>query len=121
MAAGEGRHVAEQSQSQNLPQQNTQSRQEECNGVNIPIRAHLGSDALEQLYPQLSSLSNREQREKPYLNQDDRESERVRIERLGRERPAKFKSFGAELAFCYSIIASQFMAVRSLLPKKKSG
>ena len=39
------------------------------------------------------------------------ESEQVRIERLGRERPAKFKSLGAELAFCYSIIASQFMAV----------
>ena len=42
------------------------------------------------------------------------ESEHARIERLGRERPAKFKSFGAELAFCYSIIASQFMAVSSL-------
>lgn len=40
------------------------------------------------------------------------ESDRARIERLGRERPAKFKSFGAELAFCYSVIASQFMAVR---------
>ena len=39
------------------------------------------------------------------------ESEEARIERLGRERPAKFKSLGAELAFCYSIIASQFMAV----------
>lgn len=39
------------------------------------------------------------------------ESEQARIERLGRERPAKFKSFGAELAFCYSVIASQFMSV----------
>ena len=39
------------------------------------------------------------------------ESEQARIERLGRERPAKFKSLGAELAFCYSIIVSQFMAV----------
>ena len=39
------------------------------------------------------------------------ESDQARIERLGRERPAKFKSLGAELAFCYSIIASQFMAV----------
>lgn len=38
-------------------------------------------------------------------------SEGARIERLGRERPAKFKSVGGELAFCYSIIASQFMAV----------
>ena len=42
------------------------------------------------------------------------ETERARIERLGRERPAKFQSVGAELAFCYSIIASQFMAVRFL-------
>ena len=41
------------------------------------------------------------------------ESEHARIERLGRQRPTKFKSFGAELAFCYSIIASQFMAVSS--------
>lgn len=40
------------------------------------------------------------------------ESDRARIERLGRERPARFKSFGAELAFCYSVIASQFMSVR---------
>lgn len=38
------------------------------------------------------------------------ESDRARIERLGRERPARFKSFGAELAFCYSVIASQFMS-----------
>ena len=44
---------------------------------------------------------------------EEMETEQARIERLGRERPAKFKSVGAELAFCYSIIASQFMAVRS--------
>ena len=44
------------------------------------------------------------------------ESEQARIERLGRERPAKFKSLGAELAFCYSIIASQFMAVCINIP-----
>ena len=40
------------------------------------------------------------------------ESDLAHIGRLGRERPAKFKSFGAELAFCYSVIASQFMSVR---------
>lgn len=39
------------------------------------------------------------------------ESEEARIERLGRERPAKFKSFGAEFAFCYAVLASQFMCV----------
>lgn len=42
------------------------------------------------------------------------ESERQRIERLGRERPEKFKSLGAEIFFCYSVIASQFMAVSLL-------
>ena len=47
-------------------------------------------------------------------DEEDPESDRARIERLGRERPAKFKSFGAELAFCYSVIASQFMSVRSV-------
>lgn len=39
------------------------------------------------------------------------ETERQRIERLGRERPAKLNSLGAEVFFCYSVIASQFMAV----------
>lgn len=42
---------------------------------------------------------------------DNEEAERQHIERLGRERPPKLKSFGAELLFCYSVIASQFMAV----------
>ncbi len=42
------------------------------------------------------------------------ESDRARIERLGRERPPQFNSLGAELAFCYSVIASQFMSVRSV-------
>ena len=41
------------------------------------------------------------------------DSERARIERMGRERPTQFKSFVAELAFCYSVIASQFMSVGS--------
>ena len=42
------------------------------------------------------------------------ESERARIERMGRERTTQFKSFAAELAFCYSVIASQFMSVSSV-------
>ena len=42
---------------------------------------------------------------------EEGESEEARIERLGRERPTKFTSLGAEVAFCYSVIASQFMAV----------
>lgn len=36
-------------------------------------------------------------------------SDHARIERLGRERPAKFKSSVAEFTFCYSVIASLFM------------
>ena len=47
-------------------------------------------------------------------DEEAQESDRARLDRLGRERPAKFKSFGAELAFCYSVIASQFMSVRHL-------
>lgn len=42
----------------------------------------------------------------------DEESEQERIERLGRERPPNFKTLWAEIGFCYSILASQFMAVR---------
>ncbi|KAI9699130.1 MAG: hypothetical protein M1836_003319 [Candelina mexicana] len=34
----------------------------------------------------------------------------ARIERLGRERPAKFKSIWAELGFCFSICMSQILA-----------
>lgn len=40
------------------------------------------------------------------------EADRARIERLGRDRPPRFKSLGAELAFCYSVIASPIMSVR---------
>ena len=42
------------------------------------------------------------------------ELEGARLERLGRERPAKFKTVWAEVAFCYSILASQIMAVSGL-------
>ncbi|ERF73405.1 hypothetical protein EPUS_08548 [Endocarpon pusillum Z07020] len=34
------------------------------------------------------------------------EDEKARIERLGRERPPKFKSLTAEICFCYSLLAS---------------
>jgi len=47
------------------------------------------------------------------------ESEAAHLERLGRERPTKFQSTWAEVAFCYSIIASQFMAASlSLSPAR---
>ena len=47
---------------------------------------------------------------------DEVENEEARIERLGRERPAIFKTLWAEIFFCYSILASQFMAVSLLAP-----
>lgn len=42
---------------------------------------------------------------------DVEEPEKSRIERLGRQRPEVFRSIWAELGFCYSILASQFMTV----------
>ena len=45
------------------------------------------------------------------------ETEKQRVERLGRERPPQFKSLWAELLFVYSILASQFMAVSSQPPR----
>ena len=45
---------------------------------------------------------------------DGDENERIRIERLGRERPPDFKSFFAEVCFCYSILASVIMGVRHI-------
>lgn len=50
--------------------------------------------------------------EKPSaVDGEESETEEARVERLGRERPAIFKSLWAEIFFCYSILASQFMAV----------
>ncbi|KAG8529495.1 uncharacterized protein KY384_006132 [Bacidia gigantensis] len=43
-------------------------------------------------------------------DKDDEESEAARIERLGRQRPAQFETIWAEVAFAYSILASQIMA-----------
>ena len=44
------------------------------------------------------------------------EDERARIERLGRERPPKFKSLTAEICFCYSLLASMITVVGSFAP-----
>ena len=41
------------------------------------------------------------------------ESMQARIERLGRERPAKFKTVWTEIGFCFSLLASMVMAVRN--------
>ena len=44
------------------------------------------------------------------------EDERTPIERLGRERLPKFKSFTAEVCFCYSLLASMITVVSSFDP-----
>jgi len=69
--------------------------------------------------PEESSHAEKPDRSGPGMTEDggeheSEESGRQRIERLGRERPAKLKSLGAEIFFCYSVIASQFMAVSLL-------
>lgn len=64
----------------------------------------------------LPDLAQRKSAEITGLNDEEApESDRAHTGRLGRERPAKFKSLGAELAFCYSVIASQFMSVRIVI------
>lgn len=47
----------------------------------------------------------------PSPEDEESESEDARIEHLGRQRPEKFKTMWAEFMFCYSILASEFMAV----------
>lgn len=39
------------------------------------------------------------------------ENAEARYERLGRERPVKFKSAWAEICFCFSVVMSQILAV----------
>lgn len=46
------------------------------------------------------------------------ESADARIERLGRERPEKFKSMWAEVGFCFSIVMSQVLTVRISFPHR---
>lgn len=67
------------------------------------------TDALMEL-PIAAPKDNTESPNRDDASGEETETEHARLERLGRERPARFKSFGAELAFCYSIIASEFMA-----------
>ena len=69
---------------------------------------HTGNDFTSQ---QHNNGKEQPQPEKVHDHPMTESDDRAWIERLGRRRPAKFKSFGAELAFCYSVIASQFMSV----------
>lgn len=43
---------------------------------------------------------------------DEFETSEARIERLGRERPEKFKSSWAEAGFVFSVVMSQVLTVR---------
>lgn len=43
---------------------------------------------------------------------DDEETPQARVERLGRERPGKFKTIWAEIGFVFSIAMSQVLTVR---------
>ena len=94
------------------------------NGSTVRTSTNQPADDINERKHINSELSNMEPAKAPRsLSQDkstdivengdaeDPESERARIERMGRERPPQFKSFIAELAFCYSVIASQFMSV----------
>ena len=89
-----------------------------CTSVDQPAN---DSDAVEEIKRDISGLQpaqNLPQCKSAKIatpgDEEAPESDRARIERLGRERPAKFQSFGAELGFCYSVIASQFMSVCSV-------
>jgi len=48
------------------------------------------------------------------------ESAQARIDRIGRERPEKFKSVWAEVGFCFSIVMSQVLTVRISIPRHVS-
>lgn len=52
-----------------------------------------------------------EEQSRPSPIMEQNENKKAQIERLGRERPAKFKSLWSEVLFCYSVLASQMMAV----------
>lgn len=61
--------------------------------------------------------SHRNQRSPKDVEGAGFEEEKARIERLGRERPANFKSIWSEAAFCYSIVASMIMAVGGIISR----
>jgi len=70
-----------------------------------------GDEAVKYAEPSLQTTTQIKAEVGPRKAQGSEESEEAHIERLGRERPENFKSFGAELAFCYAVLASQFMCV----------
>jgi hypothetical protein len=64
--------------------------------------------------PILDMAAPREKRSD--METGNRESDATRIERLGRARPEKFRSTWEEVGFCFSIVMSQVLTVRSIFP-----
>lgn len=60
------------------------------------------ADAIEFVAPQIAE-------DDPKMNGD--ETHEARIERLGRQRPEKFRTLWAEIGFVFSIVMSQVMTV----------
>jgi hypothetical protein len=72
------------------------------------------ADVIETAAPQQQAVGPKE---------DVEESPEARIERLGRQRPEKFKTIWAEIGFVFSIVMSQVMTVSfyfSTCPKVSS-
>ena len=87
---------------------------------NIPMPAATASfspaapptkKSIPQELPVLTSDHPQTQEKPSAADGEGNETEEALIERLGRERPAIFKSRWAEIFFCCSILASQLMAV----------
>ena len=88
------------------------------NDLRSPISNHPAPPNIAKL-PQMDQIDRpTTASDKPSMDNNKQssheESESARLERLGRQRPAQFKTIWSEVAFAYSILASQMMAVRSL-------
>ncbi len=70
--------------------------------------------------PATKETVSQDQQSNNHNQNDVEESEGDRIERLGRERPQIFKSLWAEIGFCYSVLASQIMAVSNPQLRQKA-
>ena len=77
------------------------------------VTSRSNSIPISHIHTNASGLSSKHEEVSNRLGDSD-EDERARIERLGRERPPNFKSFFAEVCFCYSILASMIMGVRPI-------
>ena len=109
--AAEGQKIQPQALAPASLQETAELKQGENAGNRTPLQSNTENEELEESHALHQPLPSKKILGERPGDEEAPESEQARIERLGRERPLKFSSFGAELAFCYSIIASQFMAV----------